>query len=465
MRWWRFHSNQTRPPHCSVRQGSTSRLCRMRVAGRRCGNSSRCSRPFLEERSNSNTTILAEILTLTRDRPTFEDVTLRFAPVTDLDAPLKFTLHQPSCELALDLVERITRVCGPFVFMSIDLKVPVLVSPGASLTEVAERALALPRWPNGTSGPSALENHFAAHWLRGLAQEGIEGLRFALRRVVENGEDRMLTFDHGSRAVAAAELVAAVLSRNSQRLTTTYGGLELVVRYITEKERELARSALERVRAERSELCIDWTRRSEGPAWNAEVRRILGLLAASPPESLKWSDYTSMIYAIKKAPPTSQLFFAMWCQDALWSLFGEALKKKVGAAAWWAIEEQRRRLWAQALGAPSSHVDELAGIDWDELDFDDAIESDCGLMLLIGAFQASLGSEMMEAATSSGEAVVESMLHHLNLNGAEDRHLTSRFVLAEIERQVVMVDRLLEGPPAPSMKHTGRESSLFEVDE
>ena len=55
------------------------------------------------------------------------------------DVPAPFSFHKPSVELALVILERLSRVCGPLVLVDSSAMVPAVITPGCDVRELAHR--------------------------------------------------------------------------------------------------------------------------------------------------------------------------------------------------------------------------------------------------------------------------------------------------------------------------------------
>lgn len=50
---------------------------------------------------------------------------------SDDETPIEFSFHKPNLELALLIVEKLSHVCGPFLFVDASSVTPVVVAPGS----------------------------------------------------------------------------------------------------------------------------------------------------------------------------------------------------------------------------------------------------------------------------------------------------------------------------------------------
>jgi hypothetical protein len=59
--------------------------------------------------------------------------------ISNPEAPKEFSFDKPSIELALMILEKLSRVCGPFLLVDDSSVTPVVVVPGADISELAAR--------------------------------------------------------------------------------------------------------------------------------------------------------------------------------------------------------------------------------------------------------------------------------------------------------------------------------------
>jgi len=131
----------------------------------------------------------------------------------------------------------------------------------------------------GAWGEKAFENDSALDWLAEFEVDGLSLLRETLTRVAELHADEYLDVDDGAASVAAAEIVAAALGRQRDRVPATLNGwLDAHEGSLVGDDQELARRALERVLRAGSELRDLWEEGGTESAWHADVRALLGRL-------------------------------------------------------------------------------------------------------------------------------------------------------------------------------------------
>jgi len=131
----------------------------------------------------------------------------------------------------------------------------------------------------GAWGSGASENDSARDWISELDTGGAAAIRRVLKRVADTDAEAYLDVDDGSAAVAAAEIVAAALTKQPERLNAqATAWLEANIAVLGDKDADLARRAVERVMAGESELRALWGDSGPHSAWHADVRELLGRL-------------------------------------------------------------------------------------------------------------------------------------------------------------------------------------------
>jgi hypothetical protein len=135
----------------------------------------------------------------------------------------------------------------------------------------------------GSWGDKPFENDAALDWLAEIEQGRRGGLRGILAAVAETPASSYLDVDDGSAAVAAAEIVAAVLAGGRDTLPlrarawlATHRGA------IVSGDLDLARRAVERVLAPSSELAGLWDDYGHEVEWHGEMRRLTARLGGDP---------------------------------------------------------------------------------------------------------------------------------------------------------------------------------------
>lgn len=133
----------------------------------------------------------------------------------------------------------------------------------------------------GAWGSGAFENDDAADWANEFEdQDATAGLAIIRSAIAAVEESEYVEAPEGSSMVAAAQVIAALVSPAST--TTTYGAaaLDWAARSGARPDVELvsaARRALQRVIAADSELAELWEE-AGGEDWRAEIDRIIALL-------------------------------------------------------------------------------------------------------------------------------------------------------------------------------------------
>jgi Domain of unknown function (DUF4259) len=126
-------------------------------------------------------------------------------------------------------------------------------------------------------GPGSFENDSAAEFVKEVLEDGQVALEEAFG-VTLDPDAAELEAEEGARAVAAAEIVLAQLSGDTEAVSHT----ELLA-WLTESEsdpdelerlRELALESLERVLGPGSELPELWQDGEEGSEWLTDVMRL-----------------------------------------------------------------------------------------------------------------------------------------------------------------------------------------------
>lgn len=131
-----------------------------------------------------------------------------------------------------------------------------------------------------TWGTGSFENDSAADFLVEVTEDGMVALEEAFEVILDPDLD-YVEVEEGSRAVAAAEIVAAGVTGDTARVTDA--GLRTWVSEQAPEDfqalQDLAVRALDRVLGDDSELQDLWSDSDELESWAGEVRRILHALA------------------------------------------------------------------------------------------------------------------------------------------------------------------------------------------
>ncbi|MBZ9712925.1 DUF4259 domain-containing protein [Deinococcus multiflagellatus] len=124
-------------------------------------------------------------------------------------------------------------------------------------------------------GTGSLENEHAAAFVAEVVQDGAYALAEAFDVALDPDND-LLDAEEGHRALAAAEILAAVLTGDTASLTDA--GLRAWVQGVNPAElaplREVAREALDRVLGPGSELPDLWEESDDAEAWREDVQRL-----------------------------------------------------------------------------------------------------------------------------------------------------------------------------------------------
>lgn len=124
-------------------------------------------------------------------------------------------------------------------------------------------------------GVGPLDNEVGAAFAQEVVQDGPFALAEAFD-VALDPDTEFLAAEEGWRALAAAELLAAALSGETEGLPDPAVRGWVGSANLTELEplHEVARAALERVLGPDSELPELWAEREDAEAWEAEVERL-----------------------------------------------------------------------------------------------------------------------------------------------------------------------------------------------
>lgn len=154
----------------------------------------------------------------------------------------------------------------------------------------------------GAWGEKAFENDSALDWLAEFEVDGLTLLRETLSRVAELHGDEYLDVDDGAASVAAAEIVAAALGRQRDRVPATLNGwLDAHEGSLVGDDQELARRALERVLRAGSELRDLWEEGGTESPWHADVQVLLSRLGGDGRASERTGTPASTKAAPKRA--------------------------------------------------------------------------------------------------------------------------------------------------------------------
>jgi hypothetical protein len=130
----------------------------------------------------------------------------------------------------------------------------------------------------GAWGEKAFQNDSALDWVAELEAGGPKALRDALSAVACAGVEDYVDVDDGSRAVAAAEVVAAAFGLREVATQAVPAWLDAHRAALVDDDRDLARRALKRVLDGPSELRGLWEQDGADSPWRAEVRSLLTAL-------------------------------------------------------------------------------------------------------------------------------------------------------------------------------------------
>jgi hypothetical protein len=142
----------------------------------------------------------------------------------------------------------------------------------------------------GAWGEKAFQNDSALDWLAEFQVRGLVMLRDTLSRTAGLHVDDYLDVDDGASSIAAAEVVAAALGRQRDRVPEELSAwLDTHQDSLDGDDQVLARQAVERVLAAGSELRELWEEGTTESAWHADVGALLGRLGgnASSAESVR----------------------------------------------------------------------------------------------------------------------------------------------------------------------------------
>lgn len=129
-------------------------------------------------------------------------------------------------------------------------------------------------------GVGSFENDSAVTYMDELLEDGVVALQEALE-VVLDPELEYLDAEEGARAVAAAEVVAAILTGSSEFLTEEewVDWAEQVPTGQLRPLRALALEALEHVQAPHTGLRELWDETDDLEAWQQDLQRLVALLS------------------------------------------------------------------------------------------------------------------------------------------------------------------------------------------
>ena len=180
------------------------------------------------------------------------------------------------------------------------------------------------------------------------------------------------------------------------------------------------------------------------------------------------SEHRATLGRLSEAPAPRRLFFALWCQEALWLRGGRVLLARFSAQDAKALVDAREAMWREALGGPFAAVRAdvlrvLQDFSVHEDDFSGEVRCASDLADLLELTAQETG--WTEAAIRAGIVTVHQIFYFLQEIAADKDSDSSPLVLREVSRQSVMIDALLQGPPTPEMRHSGREVSLFARNE
>jgi len=177
------------------------------------------------------------------------------------------------------------------------------------------------------------------------------------------------------------------------------------------------------------------------------------------------SAHRASLARLAEVPAQRQLFFALWCQESLWPHGGGFILDQLSPSDRAVLEGAREALWREALGGPpaqcgSDVASVLESVHFDEDDYTESAR--CAIALVDLLELTASGQEPLKAAVESGVDTVGRIFAHLQeeLTSYEDSE-SSPLVLREVDRQLVMVDSLLNDSPTVTMRRFGREASLF----
>ena len=131
----------------------------------------------------------------------------------------------------------------------------------------------------GTWGKGSFDNDSAADFMNEVIQDGDFALHEAFEVVLDPDMD-YVEAEEGVRAIAAAEILAAVLSGDTSKITDA--ALRVWVQNADKTSladlRELASEALDRILAPESELPELWEDTADSGAWLSNVQRLRSTL-------------------------------------------------------------------------------------------------------------------------------------------------------------------------------------------
>ena len=137
----------------------------------------------------------------------------------------------------------------------------------------------------GAWGPGAFENDAAGDWAweiedAATEEDAVRIIESALRVTGGASADQYLDADQASRALAAAEIVAAALGRTARDLPESVTDWLAAHRQaVPAAMRELARAAVARVIGPGSELAELWEESGDRTEWLDQVRGLQRYLA------------------------------------------------------------------------------------------------------------------------------------------------------------------------------------------
>ena len=127
----------------------------------------------------------------------------------------------------------------------------------------------------GTWGTGSFENDSAADFIKEVVEDGAVALREALEVVLDPELD-YIEVEEGSRAIAAAEIIAAITSGDHRNITDAdlLSWVEEANASSLSGQREQALDAVDRVLGPDSELPELWEDSDDQRDWQRDVQRL-----------------------------------------------------------------------------------------------------------------------------------------------------------------------------------------------
>jgi hypothetical protein len=158
------------------------------------------------------------------------------------------------------------------------------------------------------------------------------------------------------------------------------------------------------------------------------------------------------VMRLADAPEARRLFFALWCQKPLWDRFGSSLEDTMSRSDKETIWECTDLLWEQALGGAKADVKErvLAALHQNPEEVDEDTYRNEEQTRIAELFIETANQTNLTRAAVSSATLLLGALDSVGWHRGFD-HGVWASVLAEVDRQLVLIDLLLEQDPDDDM--------------